>query len=145
LVHRAEKTDRRGVLGRSASCRGRHGEGLGAGLTIIRFTIEPPILGYRASWTRHDRKYRAYKERVLILAMAAGQPNEARANGLVKLSVVAYWKGKPKLDWKNVYGAIEDALWYEDDRLMRPGAYSDSVPFCGEEKVNVIIERVIGT
>lgn len=114
----------------------------GDGLIITRFKIEPPILGYRASFTRHDRKYRAYKERVLLLALEAGYPNRGRADGLTRISVVAYWKGPPRIDWKNVYGAVEDAIWYEDDRQMRPGPYSDQVPYCGEEKVEVIIERV---
>lgn len=88
-----------------------------------RFTVEGPLLGYRASLRRaFDPKYRAFKDRVSLLALEAGfdarsfDPEETE----VMLSVWLFWKGRPRFDWSNGYKAVEDAIW-KQDRWVRPG------------------------
>lgn len=88
-----------------------------------RFTVEGPLKGYRASIrAAFDPKYRQFKDRVSALALEAGfiasrfDPEEVE----VYLSVFAYWKRRPRIDWKNLYGAVEDAVWNQD-RWIRPG------------------------
>ena len=88
-----------------------------------RFTIEGPLKGYRASIkAAFDPKYRAFKDRVQALALEAGfnaglfDPQKVE----IYLSVWAFWMKRPRLDWKNLYGAVEDSVW-KRDRWIRPG------------------------
>lgn len=89
-----------------------------------RFTVEGPLLGYRASIRRaFDPKYVQFKKKVAVLALEAGF--DARKidpmKQEVKLSVWAFWKNTPRIDWKNLYGAIEDSVFFQD-RWVRPGS-----------------------
>lgn len=117
----------------------------------VEFTVEAPLLGYRQTTAKtmfhpKERKrsqaYGRFKERVLLVSMEAGLPNMALAKKErpPRLSVKAYWKGEPKLDWKNLYGALEDAIWYEGDRYVVPGRHSDVVWDSGVEKAVVTVE-----
>lgn len=119
--------------------------------TSIQFTVDAPILGYRQTtkksmFHKDERErsmaYGRFKERVLILSIAAGLPNMGLATKerAPKLSVMIYWEKHPKIDWKNVYGAIEDSLWYTDDRYVKPGKYSGVEWDSGVEKAVVRVE-----
>lgn len=88
-----------------------------------RFEVEGPLLGYRASVRRaFDPKYRAFKDKVGWLAVQAGVPvgKLDPSEAMVKLSVFVYWKKTPRIDWSNVYKAVEDAL-FKQDRYVQPG------------------------
>jgi hypothetical protein len=117
----------------------------------IQFTVESPILGYRQTTKKtmfHPKErarsmaYGEFKKRVLIMSIQAGLPNMglAKKEKAPRLSVAIYWERNPKIDWKNVYGAIEDALWYEDDRYVKPGKFSDAIWDSGVEKAVVTVE-----
>lgn len=117
----------------------------------VEFTIEGPLLGYRQTTTKtmfhpkeraRSKAYGRFKNRVLLTSMEAGLPNMglARKDKAPRLSVRVYWKGEPKLDWKNLYGALEDAIWYEGDRYVVPGKHSNVVWDSGIEKAIVVVE-----
>lgn len=108
---------------------------------VVEFRVDAPLLGYRASaarvfergpWSKVP-KYKAFKERVYLLALQAGFPggHEVDPEHPPRLSVSIYWKGKPRVDWKNVVGALEDSLWRQD-RYVVPGEFSVCYG-CGEE------------
>ena len=69
-------------------------------------------------------------------------PNNGRATKErpPRLSVQVFWKKEPRIDFKNVYGAVEDSLFYEQDRHVKPGSLSDVVWDCGREELRVIVE-----
>lgn len=119
----------------------------------IQFVIEGPLQGYRQTTKKsifhpkereRSKAYGAWKEKVLILAIAAG----LRLTGMSeierapRLSVQVFWEGATRIDWKNVYGAIEDALWYapQGDRYVRPGSHSDVVWGAPQEEALVTVE-----
>lgn len=117
----------------------------------IQFEVEAPILGYRQTTKKtmfhpkeraRSQAYGQFKERVLITSIKAGLPNMGLAmkEKSPKLSVLLYWKNNPKIDFKNVYGSIEDALWYQDDRYVKPGKFSDVFWDSGVEKAVVTVE-----
>jgi len=117
----------------------------------IQFEVEGPILGYRQTTKKtmfHPKErarsiaYGQFKERVLLTSMQAGLPNMgiAKKEKAPKLSVFLYWEKNPKIDFKNVYGALEDSLWYEDDRYVKPGKHSGVLWDSGVEKAIVIVE-----
>lgn len=117
----------------------------------VEFTVHAPILGYRQTTKKmifhHDerarsRAYGEYKKKVLLLAIQAGVPNNGTAEKArpPRLSVKVYWKKEPKVDFKNVYGAVEDAIWYEWDRHVLPGMHSDVVWDSGKEEILVTVE-----
>lgn len=87
-----------------------------------RFAVDGPLLGYRASVRRaFDPKYKAFKEKVWALAFEAGVPfGIDPKKSTVRLSVFAYWKKTPRIDWSNVYKAVEDSL-FKQDRYIQPG------------------------
>lgn len=95
----------------------------------IQFTVDGPLLGGRSSrdrlYGKSGKDYAAFKRRVLALAMAAGWKGRAKALKSMppKLSVYIHWLDNALLDWKNVYWAVEDAL-FSDDRHVIPGQYS---------------------
>lgn len=64
----------------------------------------------------------------------------AKKNGPPRLSVAVYFKGEPYLDWKNAYGAIEDAIWYETDRYVIPGKHQGFCWDSGRDEAKVIVE-----
>jgi hypothetical protein len=110
----------------------------------FQFVVTAPILGYRQTTKKamfhpnerdRSKAYGAYKEKVRILSIAAGLRCDGRAEKArpPRLSVEAFWKGEPKVDFKNVYGAVEDALWYTWDRHVIPGKYSNVQWDTGEE------------
>jgi hypothetical protein len=57
----------------------------------------------------------------------------------VWLSVQVFWKRSPRIDWKNMYGGIEDAL-FSEDRYVIPGKYNDVVWDNGYECAFIFIE-----
>lgn len=119
----------------------------------FHFVVEPPILGFRSSASSRrdglgrrrggafDPRYRGYKERVLAAAMQAGyrpKPIDGKRRKM-QLGVHPVWEGAPKLDWKNVYGAVEDAL-VRRDRYVQPwGAYCGVQWRCGRTFLQVAI------
>jgi len=110
----------------------------------FQFVVTAPILGYRQTTKKgmfhpderdRSKAYGAYKEKVRILAVAAGLRCDGRAEKErpPRLSVEAFWRKEPEVDWKNVYGAVEDAIWYIWDRHVIPGKKSDVHWDTGEE------------
>lgn len=89
-----------------------------------------------------SKAYGAFKNRVLLLSLEAGAPNMGRATKerAPRLSVEVFWKKEPRIDFKNVYGALEDSVWYEDDRYVIPGKHSDVHWDTGKEEARVIVE-----
>lgn len=107
-----------------------------------RFAIEGPLLGYRASMRRaFDPKYKAFKERVGWLAIQAGIPTNLDPKEVrVALSVFVYWKNKPRIDWSNVYKAVEDGL-FTQDRYIQPGGFNGfNCKARPEECAEVVVE-----
>jgi hypothetical protein len=89
-----------------------------------------------------SRAYAGFKERVLILSIAAGVPNNGRATKEhpPKLSVKVFWKKEPRVDFKNVYGAVEDSIFYQWDRHVKPGKESDVTWDHGKEELHIVVE-----
>jgi len=117
----------------------------------IEFIVPGPLMGYKqTTWKTmfhpneraRSKAYGQFKKNVLLLSMEAGAPNMGTALKEMnpKLSVEVFWKVEPRIDWKNVYGAIEDGIWYEDDRYVAPGKESGVHWNTGREEVKVIIE-----
>lgn len=114
---------------------------------VIEFVVDAPLLGYRASAARvFERssgsrvpKYRVYKDKVYLLALESGFPagHEVDPGNPPELSVDIFWARTPRVDWKNVVGAIEDALWRQD-RYVKPGRFCVSHG-CGREYAEVRI------
>ena len=109
-------------------------------------------MGYRQTTSKtiwhpkeraRSKAYGQWKEMVLILSMQAGLPNMGRAEKEkpTRLSVEVFWKKEPRIDWKNVYGSLEDSIFYEQDRYVIPGKYSDVFWDSGREEARVIVER----
>jgi hypothetical protein len=119
----------------------------------IQFTIDGPLMGYKQT-TRdsmfhpkereRSKAYGAWKEKVRVLAFAAGIPITGMSDidHAPRLSVHVYWKTVTKIDFKNVYGAVEDAIWHlpQGDRYVRPGKYSDVTWNSGCEEAIVTVE-----
>lgn len=104
----------------------------------IKFIIEGPLMGYKQTTRKsmfhpneRDRSlaYGAFKERVRLMAYQAGMQiiGTSTPEHPPRLSVHVFWTGATKIDWKNVYGSVEDAIWHlpQGDRYVRPGKYSD--------------------
>ena len=117
----------------------------------IEFLVAGPLLGYRQTTKKsifhpkeraRSQAYGAFKERVLILSMAAGFPNmgSATKEHPPRLSVFLHWKGEPRIDWKNMYGSIEDAIFYQWDRYVIPGRHSGVAWDSGCEEAKVTVE-----
>ena len=110
--------------------------------SIVRFKIEAPLLGYRASVrSAFDPKYRAYKDRVRLLGTQAGVPMELPPRpGRARVSYVVRWKNVARIDKTNVEKAIEDGLWSKDRRVLE-GEYM-TFEGCAEESVEVQVEII---
>jgi hypothetical protein len=120
----------------------------------IQFTIDGPLMGYKQTTSKsifhpkereRSKRYGAWKEKVRILAVQAGIPltgHAAMMKTIPRLSVHAFWQTSPKVDWKNVYGGIEDGLFWlpQGDRLVRPGKYSDVTTNSEREEAIVTVE-----
>lgn len=113
---------------------------------MTKFTVPGTLYGYRSSTVRSlhlkkNVKYSEFKNRVLALAMEAGWKCKAVALKDIPpyLSVHVRWRKDPRIDWKNVYGAIEDAL-FSEDRFVKPGRFSDVEWDCGVEEAIVVVE-----
>lgn len=108
----------------------------------MTFRIEGPLLGFRKGLKESfDPKYQQFKNRVLGEAMVAGWNGKAISLQHVPphLSVEVFWNKGPRLDWSNLYKAIEDAL-FEQDRFVKPGRHSDVVWDHGKEYCIVTVE-----
>lgn len=117
----------------------------------FEFIVPGPLMGYKQT-TRNtmfhpkererSKAYGKFKANVLLLSMEAGAPNMGTAlkEMNVRLSVEVFWKDEPRIDWKNMYGAIEDGIWYEDDRYVGPGKESGFHCNTGKEEAKVVIE-----
>lgn len=116
-------------------------------MKAITFTVPGPLFGYRQTtrhslWLPKNIKYGNFKKKVLLLAMEAGWACHAVAlkEYEVRLSVIVRWKKEPRIDWKNVYGALEDAC-FSEDRYVKPGKQSDVFWDTGKpEEATVILE-----
>lgn len=117
----------------------------------IEFIVPGPLMGYKQTTRKtmfhpehraRSKAYGQFKKNVLLLSMEAGAPNMGTAlkEMNVRLSVEVFWKDEPRIDWKNVYGALEDGVWYEDDRYVGPGNESGVHYNTGREEAKVIIE-----
>lgn len=119
--------------------------------TIIEFVVPGPLLGYRQTtrktiWHPNERArskaYGEFKTKVLLLAMEAGLPNTGRAEKArpPRFSLQVFWSKEPRIDFKNVYGSLEDSIWYESDRYVLPGRFSGVTWDSGEEKAVIMVE-----
>jgi hypothetical protein len=119
----------------------------------ITFTIDGPLMGYRQTTKKsifhpkeraRSQAYGAWKEKVRLLAYAAGLPDLGMAlrEKPPRLSTHVFWKKGVLRDWKNVHGAVEDSLWYlpQGDKYVKPGKYSDVTWDSGVEKAIVTVE-----
>lgn len=119
----------------------------------VEFIVTAPLLGYRQTTIKtmyhpkeraRSKAYGQFKEKVLILSIQAGLPNMGMAEKErpPRLSVKVFWKKNVRVDFKNIYGAIEDSLWYlpQGDRHVKPGNQSDVVWDSGREEAVVIVE-----
>lgn len=115
------------------------------------FVVPGPVLGYRQTTKKsmfhpkereRSKAYGGFKNRVLLLSIAAGLPNMGRAEKehAPRLSVHVFWEKEPRVDFKNVYGSVEDAIFYEWDRHVKPGKESDVTWDCGKEEVKIVVE-----
>lgn len=110
-------------------------------MQTYRFIIPGPLYGYRASLKRaHDPRYKAFKRDVRMIALSAGVPDNVDPKvQKVRLAVIPHWKRNPRIDWKNVYGAVEDAI-FEQDRWVYPHPDNDFYPATGSEEAEVVVE-----
>lgn len=117
----------------------------------IEFIVPGPLMGYKQTTKKtmfhpneraRSKAYGAFKQRVLLLSMEAGLPNMGTAlkERAPKLSVELFWKKELRIDFKNVYGSLEDSVWYQDDRYVIPGKYSDVHWDTGREEALIIVE-----
>lgn len=119
----------------------------------ISFTIDGPLMGYKQTTSKsifhpkereRSKRYGAWKEKVRILAHAAGFASTGMSDikNPPRLSVHVFWMGATKIDFKNVYGACEDAIWHlpQGDRYVRPGKYSDVTWNADREEAVVTVE-----
>lgn len=117
----------------------------------IEFIVQGPLMGYKQTTAKtmfhpsqraRSKAYGAFKQMVLLLSMEAGLPNmgTAKKEQAPRLSVEVFWKKEPRLDWKNLYGALEDGIFYENDRYVIPGKFSDVHWDTGKEEAKVVVE-----
>lgn len=119
----------------------------------VTFTIDGPLMGYRQTTSKsifhpkeraRSQAYGQWKERIRLTAFAAGLPDLGMAlrTSPPRLSVHVFWVKGVLIDFKNLYGACEDALWYQPqgDRYVKPGKYSDVTWDSGVEKAIVTVE-----
>ena len=133
----------------------RKGWEMGQRLRRFEFVIPGPLQGYRQTTVKtiwhpaereKSRSYGRFKESVRLLALEAGfwAPYLGRADRERSpfLSVYLFWQKEPRIDWKNVYGAVEDALWYErqGDRYVVPGRHSGVSWASQKEEALVVVE-----
>ena len=131
-------------------------------LSTYKFVLDFPLRGYRKSTipvkTRklvmrygqpqnqvvrvNAREYTQFKNSVLALAMEQGfRQFTPTIDRPAWLSVVPYWTEGPRIDWKNVYGAVEDGL-FPEDRCVIPGAFSDVKWGTGSPECAMVILQV---
>lgn len=121
--------------------------------TKIRFVIEGPLMGYKQTTRKsmfHPKErersmaYGQWKEKVRLLAFEAGLQVDGMAtkDNPPRLSVHVFWKKHPLIDFKNLYGSVEDSLWHlpQGDRYVKPGKHSDVTWDSGREEAVVIVE-----
>lgn len=107
---------------------------------VYAFRVDGPLMGYRASLRRaFDPKWIEFKNRVKLLAFGAGCYGLDPVKEHLWLSVEIFWNKKPRVDWKNIVGGIEDAV-FPHDRYVRPGVFSWHMN-AGEEYAIVTVER----
>jgi hypothetical protein len=117
----------------------------------IEFIVPGPLMGYKQTTAKtmfhptqraRSKAYGEFKTRVLLLSMEAGLPNMGIAlkERAPKFSVQIFWKREPRIDFKNVYGSLEDSIWYQDDRYVLPGCFSQVTWDSGREEAKVIVE-----
>ena len=111
-------------------------------MALVRFVVDGPLVGYKARsghWGDSGKRYRGFKRKVWALAMQAGwRHRNLTARRPACISVTIHWKLERKVDWKNVVGAIEDAL-YPDDHFVDPGIFEVKT-HCGVEQALVVVE-----
>ena len=119
----------------------------------IEFIVPAPLMAYHQTTKKtmfHPKEreksaaYGRFKEKCLILSVKAGVPNIGIATKemQMRLSVEIFWPKDPVKDWKNIYGAIEDGIFYEKngDQFVRPGQWSDVHCDTGREEAKVTME-----
>lgn len=122
--------------------------------TRIEFVVPGPLMGYRQTTKRsmfhpkereRSKAYGEWKKKVLILSVQAGLPNTGKAEKEhpPRLSVKIFWKKAVRADFKNIYGSVEDSLFYlpQGDRYVKPGKHSDVTWDSGREEAIVIVEQ----
>lgn len=119
----------------------------------IRFVIPGPLMGYKQTTRKailhpneraRSEAYGQWKEKVRMLAYKAGLKITGMADRAKppRLSVQVFWAREARIDFKNLYGAVEDSLWHlpQGDKYVKPGKYSDVTWDSGVEQAIVIVE-----
>lgn len=103
------------------------------------FTITGRIYGYRqgrrAAFHPPRRKF---KEAIRLSANVYKVPLSVLEENEATLHTEIYWKKKARIDGKNVYSIVEDALW-KQDLGVKAGSWSRRLG-TGEEKIVVTVE-----
>lgn len=106
----------------------------------VVFRLPGPLVGY--SKKRYEsHAYRMFKQSVYAYALEVGLPPhfQPTIKDPAILSVSIFWKRRPRIDWKNVVGGIEDAL-FPQDRYVVPGEFSVSWMTSTDEHAVVAVE-----
>jgi hypothetical protein len=119
----------------------------------VQFIIPGPLMGYKQTTKKSimhpkerakSKAYGQWKEKVRMLAYKAGMTISGWADPdkPPRLSVQVFWNRSVVIDWKNVYGAIEDSLWHlpQGDKYVKPGKHSDVTWLAGVEQAIVTVE-----
>jgi len=91
----------------------------------------------------HDPRYKAYKRLIRLTANVCGVPDTLSTNSRVTVIVNIFWKRRARIDNKNVRGAIEDALWTQDRRILE--GYDVAHEHNGIEYATVAVQIREGT
>jgi Holliday junction resolvase RusA-like endonuclease len=114
--------------------------------TAITFQVDGPLVGavrttQRAKWvSKPYQRYRAFKDRVRLLATVAGVPPSLDPKDGVKVRLHASWRLRQRIDLDNVIKAILDSLWLNDRRVVEIQA--TSAEHTGKETVQVWVEHL---
>jgi hypothetical protein len=84
--------------------------------------IPGPLKGYLGNrqkfWDKRNQEYSKWKKMVRLLGNERGFPEDIPNDKCAKIFVEIFWKKRARIDGKNVLGAIEDALFKRDRRIL---------------------------
>ena len=110
------------------------------------FTIDGPLVGavrttQRQKWVDpRYKKYQAFKERVRLIANAAGVPDEIPKDGSASVFIRIHWEKRARADCDNVGKSFLDALWKNDRRVLK--LTIEAIEHEGREEATVVVGLV---